>query len=241
MADLFADNVAWAEQIARRVHRKMPPSIELDDLVQEALIELHRRVGMYDPAKNDNFQGYAYQAVYGACLMACRRRHYRNATAAPLDCAEVTRVMRDQEDAGPAVAQREELRAHWREVRRRQLLRLRLQRIPEAYQELARMVLVEGGTIEAAAAEFGITIGEVRRRLRAAAKVIGIRAKASTGRQSELLRLLSQQSGASVGAIAAAMGVHRRTVWRLKRDLATRGLLKTRGLDRKMSHRDAAR
>lgn len=82
----------WAAVLARNVHRGLPPSFQIEDLIGEAHVELWKRAQSYDPAKSDRdipvnpdgacqlrrcaFEGYAYQAVRGACLMACRRRHY---------------------------------------------------------------------------------------------------------------------------------------------------------------------
>ncbi len=43
------------------------------------------RVQIYDPALNDNYRAYAYFAIRGAVLMACRRRAYREATHEPLE------------------------------------------------------------------------------------------------------------------------------------------------------------
>jgi RNA polymerase sigma factor (sigma-70 family) len=82
---LFEQNLAWAERIARSVKRGLPPSFDVEDLEQAARIELWRQTEKYDPSKNDSFQGFAHLAIHGAVLMQCRRRKYREATHEPLD------------------------------------------------------------------------------------------------------------------------------------------------------------
>ena len=82
---LLEDNLAWASMIARNVKRKLPASFDLCDLEQVAPIELWRPTQLCDPAKNDNFRGYAYLPVRGAVLMSVRRKHFREATHESLD------------------------------------------------------------------------------------------------------------------------------------------------------------
>lgn len=93
---LFEENRAWAEQIARNVARKVPVSIHVEDLKQEALIELWKRAQTYDPNNEEGvpFRGYAYLAVRGACLMICRRRAYREAKMEELTDEHIRRPQR---------------------------------------------------------------------------------------------------------------------------------------------------
>ncbi len=86
LEDLFNDKeiLAWVGAIARRVHRKLPPSFDVEDLEQTALIAHWHCVERYDPSRNDNYRGFAYSTIRGAVLMSCRRRHYREATHEPL-------------------------------------------------------------------------------------------------------------------------------------------------------------
>ena len=80
--ELFNDKeiLAWVGAIARRVHRKLPPSFDVEDLEQTALIAHWRCVERYDPSRNDNYRAFAYSTIRGAVLMSCRRRAYREAT-----------------------------------------------------------------------------------------------------------------------------------------------------------------
>jgi RNA polymerase sigma factor (sigma-70 family) len=71
--------------MAGQVVRMLPPSYERDDMQQLARIETWRRYQVFDASRGVAFTTYAYRAVRGACLMAARRRSYRDATALPLD------------------------------------------------------------------------------------------------------------------------------------------------------------
>ena len=92
---IFDENLPWALKIARSVIRKLPPSFESDDVLQEARIELWRRAQLYQenngrPGKDPNgtpFQAYAYLAVRGACLMSVRRKNWTEAQHLALESA----------------------------------------------------------------------------------------------------------------------------------------------------------
>jgi RNA polymerase sigma factor (sigma-70 family) len=77
---LFTEHLVWAEQLARSVHRKLPPSFDLDDLKQVARIAHWKRCQLYDPVANDHYRGYAYLWIRGAVLMSIRRRNWKEAT-----------------------------------------------------------------------------------------------------------------------------------------------------------------
>src|SRR5579862_4320825 len=74
---LFEEHFDWAANVGRSVARCMPPSFDPDDLSQIAVIEHWRRVELYDRTTGVPYRAYAYQAIRGAVLMSCRRRHYR--------------------------------------------------------------------------------------------------------------------------------------------------------------------
>lgn len=82
---LFKENIQWAEKIALNVKRKLPPSFDIEDLTQTALIAHWKCVEAYDPARNDNYRAYAYLIIRGAVLMSCRRKAYKEATHQPLE------------------------------------------------------------------------------------------------------------------------------------------------------------
>src|SRR3977135_1976276 len=96
-AMVFEANLAWAERIARKVWRHLPPSFDLDDLQQIARIAHWKQVGLYDPTRGVPYQPFAYHAVHGAVRMACRRRHYQENTHGELSALHIDSHMRPDE------------------------------------------------------------------------------------------------------------------------------------------------
>jgi RNA polymerase sigma factor (sigma-70 family) len=154
MPALFHENIAWAEGIARNVHRKLPPSFDLADLEQEARIAHWRRVEAYDPARNSNYRAFAFLAIRGAVLMACRRKAWREATHEPLEFEKPNRpsgcgvaISSVPADARPgpeeAMLAREQRRNvdGPREYRRRQRFTAALAVLAAADADLVRAVL----------------------------------------------------------------------------------------------------
>ena len=74
---VFEEHQTWAASIERSVRRKLPPSFDVQDLAQIALIQHWRCVEQYDPARGVPYRAYAYFPIRGAVLMACRRREHR--------------------------------------------------------------------------------------------------------------------------------------------------------------------
>ena len=77
---LFDRYRPWATGIARSVHRRLPPSFELDDLSQAAQLALWKAATKYRPETGVEFRCYAHQSVQGACYMLARRGNYVEAT-----------------------------------------------------------------------------------------------------------------------------------------------------------------
>lgn len=119
--ELFGHYRPWAAGIARSVHRRLPPSFELDDLVQAAEMAMWQAAQKYKPTKGVEFRCYAHAAVNGACYMLARRRNYIEATHEELHEPAVDgperRVMNWQR-AKRAFAQMEDLPALERQVLR---------------------------------------------------------------------------------------------------------------------------
>ena len=86
---LFEEHRVWAESIAKAVRRRLPPSFELDDLKQTALIAHWGCVEQFDPSRGVPYRAFAYMKIQGAILMSCRRRHYREATHEELEGTHV--------------------------------------------------------------------------------------------------------------------------------------------------------
>ncbi|MCU1312087.1 MAG: fliA [Candidatus Angelobacter sp.] len=58
--------------IARRIHDRLPPHVELDDLVNAGVIGLMDAMKKYDPAKKVMFKSYAQFRIRGAILDSLR-------------------------------------------------------------------------------------------------------------------------------------------------------------------------
>lgn len=91
---LVLAHVPMARAIARKARRQFPPSIETDDLTQEALVGLLRMAGRFAAgyrkagyAKPVTFAAFAFRGVKGAMIDSNRRRHYTAATHLPLSKA----------------------------------------------------------------------------------------------------------------------------------------------------------
>jgi RNA polymerase sigma factor (sigma-70 family) len=77
---LVIDNLDWAIGIAKLAARRLPPSIDADDLQQEASMGLLKAAQLFDPSAGVPFRGFAHAYVYGAIYMSVRRRKYRDST-----------------------------------------------------------------------------------------------------------------------------------------------------------------
>jgi RNA polymerase sigma factor (sigma-70 family) len=84
---LLTDNMEWAASIARLVSRRLPPSFDVADLVQEAHIALWHACEKFDEATGVPFRAFARQPIMGAVLMSARRRHYKASTMDELPAA----------------------------------------------------------------------------------------------------------------------------------------------------------
>lgn len=59
-------------RIAQRIAMRLPPTVDLDDLVSDGVIGLIDAVDKYDAEKNDNFKKYAQIRIQGAILDGIR-------------------------------------------------------------------------------------------------------------------------------------------------------------------------
>ncbi len=84
---LYSDYLQLVQKLASRLARKLPPSIAVEDLIQEGNIGLLQAIKRYDPKKNDNFPLYARQRIMGSMLDSIRCRHWFAATLAGLEDA----------------------------------------------------------------------------------------------------------------------------------------------------------
>jgi RNA polymerase sigma factor (sigma-70 family) len=166
---LFSQHVDWAGKVARKVSRQLPPCFDVDDLQQEASIELWRKASQFDPSAGVPFQGYAYMAVRGAALMSVRRKHWRAATGKQLHDTHVDPQLRPDQAAEQAVFQHtDDQRRDWQ----LQWLQAALCQLPPEQREIVWSIHFEGADPEELAAHMGLTPGELASRWRAAVKLL---------------------------------------------------------------------
>lgn len=105
---LVLDHIDLVESIARRVHARVPPSFDFDDLFSEGLLALCRAVAKYDPAANNGtpFSAFARKSIRGAIIDSCRRKNWREHTRQSIDdrgpdCRSERRLRLHLSPAGP--------------------------------------------------------------------------------------------------------------------------------------------
>jgi|SRR5687767_6391121 RNA polymerase sigma factor for flagellar operon FliA len=72
-ADL-AQRLSMVRNIAGRIRRRLPASVEMDDLVQAGLIGLNEALSRFEEGPGSNFESYAARRIEGAMLDALRER-----------------------------------------------------------------------------------------------------------------------------------------------------------------------
>ncbi len=74
--ELVLEHVSNVKHIARRLSARLPPNIELDDLVQAGMIGLMEAADKYDPAKETKFKTFAELRIKGAMLDDLRSKDW---------------------------------------------------------------------------------------------------------------------------------------------------------------------
>ncbi len=77
-------NLDLVRKIALFLMKRLPASIEYDDLYQSGCIGLLRAAELYDPSTGVPFRVYASTRVKGAMLDSIRRNEWRNANHLPI-------------------------------------------------------------------------------------------------------------------------------------------------------------
>ncbi|MFK8053573.1 MAG: RNA polymerase sigma factor FliA [Woeseiaceae bacterium] len=86
---LITDNLVLVKRIAHHIMAKLPPSIELDDLIQAGMLGLIEAAGHYDASRGASFETYAGIRIRGSILDEVRKsdwtprsvhRRYRSIT-----------------------------------------------------------------------------------------------------------------------------------------------------------------
>ena len=70
--ELILEHLPQVNWIALRIHEKLPPGIELDDLISAGIVGLMAAVDNYDPGHNASLKTYAEYKIRGAILDSIR-------------------------------------------------------------------------------------------------------------------------------------------------------------------------
>jgi RNA polymerase sigma factor for flagellar operon FliA len=82
---LIEQNLEGVRAIAARLARRLPPSFDRDDLVQQGCLGLIDAADRFDGRPGVTFFAFARRRVAGSMLDYIRRRHWRDATAVSLE------------------------------------------------------------------------------------------------------------------------------------------------------------
>ena len=69
---LILENLPQVRLIARRIHEKLPETVNLDDLVSSGIVGLITAIDNFDPAQNVKLKTYAEYKIRGAILDSLR-------------------------------------------------------------------------------------------------------------------------------------------------------------------------
>lgn len=69
---LILQHLSQVNWIASRIHEKLPPSVELEDLISAGIIGLVAAVDNFDPSQNASLKTYAEYKIRGAILDSIR-------------------------------------------------------------------------------------------------------------------------------------------------------------------------
>jgi len=70
--EIILEHLPQVTWIASRIHEKLPPSVELDDLISAGIVGLLAAVDNFDPGRNASLKTYAEFKIRGAILDSIR-------------------------------------------------------------------------------------------------------------------------------------------------------------------------
>jgi len=82
---LIEENIEGVRAIAARLARRLPPSFDREDLVQQGCLGLIDAANCYDGRPGVTFFAFARRRAKGSMLDYIRRRHWKNATLGGLE------------------------------------------------------------------------------------------------------------------------------------------------------------
>ena len=98
---LVARHAELVKRIAWHLAGRLPPSVEVDDLIQAGMIGLLEAAGHYSPDRGASFETYAGIRIRGAMIDALRKLDWapRSVHRKARDAAKVVRVIEEREGA----------------------------------------------------------------------------------------------------------------------------------------------
>ena len=70
---VIEENLPLVKRIAHQICSRLPPNVEVDDLIQEGLTGLLDAITRYEPQPNLAFEAYARTRIRGAIYDSCRK------------------------------------------------------------------------------------------------------------------------------------------------------------------------
>ncbi|MCP4747842.1 MAG: FliA/WhiG family RNA polymerase sigma factor [Desulfobacteraceae bacterium] len=77
---IIAEYLPYVNRIVNRIATHLPPTVEIDDLVNVGIIGLIQAIERYDPSRDNKFMTYAVFRIKGAVLSELRSRDFLGRT-----------------------------------------------------------------------------------------------------------------------------------------------------------------
>lgn len=78
--EIIAEYLPYVNRIVNRIATHLPPTVEVDDLVNVGIIGLIQAIERYDPTRDNKFMTYAVFRIKGAVLSELRSRDFLGRT-----------------------------------------------------------------------------------------------------------------------------------------------------------------
>ncbi|MDA8138543.1 MAG: FliA/WhiG family RNA polymerase sigma factor [Desulfobacteraceae bacterium] len=78
--EIIAEYLPYVNRIVNRIATHLPPTVDVDDLVNVGIIGLIQAIERYDPARDNKFMTYAVFRIKGAVLSELRSRDFLGRT-----------------------------------------------------------------------------------------------------------------------------------------------------------------
>ncbi len=78
--EIIAEYLPYVNRIVNRIATHLPPTVEVDDLINVGIIGLIQAIERYDPSRDNKFMTYAVFRIKGAVLSELRSRDFLGRT-----------------------------------------------------------------------------------------------------------------------------------------------------------------